>query len=136
MNSQTCPSCNKALGPNDNFCQKCGAPAKVEAPPSKAHIKSSGTYSGKMTKGGGRLFKRILYTLLFLLIAGGAAVFIWFQMDPNAGKKFKDTLDTAGAILVVLLFIWVFFKGKSGKRGGRREDDDWDNDNDFGDDDD
>lgn len=136
MSSQTCPSCNEALGPNDNFCRKCGGAAEVEIAPSKTHFKPSGTYSGKMIKESSSLFKRILYTSLFIIVAGGASVFVWFQMDPNAGKKLKGAMDAAGAIFVVLLFIWIFFKGKSDRSGGRREDDDWDNDNDFGDDDD
>ena len=136
MTSLICSKCSGAIDPSDKFCPHCGSPvdadttqpgAEADAPQSN-RIRSTGTYSGKMTTGSG-FFGRLLKIIIGLVIVMGGAIGVWMLVDPDAGKKLHSLMDNIGAVLVVGLFFWIFFKGKGKRRrGGNRGDydDDWD----------
>ncbi len=138
MTSQNCSKCMNPLDSNDKFCPGCGAPVQ-EASSETRHIRSTGTYSGKMTQSGTGFFKRLLYIILGVVLLGGGAILVWMLIDPDAGKKLKNLLDYLGAGIVILIFFWVFFTGKRKRRSGSNRDDydgHHDGDDDFGGDDD
>jgi hypothetical protein len=55
-------------------------------------------------------------------LLGIIAFFIWFKVDPEAGKKLTDVLTGTGFMLVFFFFGWLFMRGKKGKKQG------WDDD--------
>jgi hypothetical protein len=63
---------------------------------------------------------------------------IWFQVDPDAGKKLTDALMGIAFMAVFFFVGWLFMRGKKGKGRGGNDDYDWDHndDNDFDSDDD
>lgn len=137
-NGVTCIKCGHDNLAGVSFCESCGTAIQGEHPrtspasPGPNKIISKGNYSGTMKKSGSSFWKKLLITLLIIVLAGAVAIFVWFQIDPDAGKKFKDILEGTGVVLVVMLFLWIFSKGK--KKGGRGksqndyDDDNWDDD--------
>ncbi|HDR53022.1 MAG TPA: zinc ribbon domain-containing protein [Mariniphaga anaerophila] len=143
-----CPTCNHRNPAEESFCEKCGTPLKtnlsnnqVSEKNTKKKFISKGSYSGKMVKGktskGWKIFRN---TIIGIVLLGIIALIIWFQTDPEAGKKLTDVSMGVGFMIVFFFFGWLFMRGKKGRKSG------WDddhytnvNDNDFdndGDDDD
>jgi len=139
-----CPKCDHTNSENVSFCEKCGA--SLTATGSSKNQKSgpqtfssAGNYSGKMIKGknskGWKIFKKIIIAVVLL---GILAVIIWFQADPEAGRKLADAAMGTGFMIVFFFFGWLFMRGKKWKTAG------WDddhyanvaNDNDYDSDDD
>lgn len=136
-----CDNCKHENQQGVSFCEKCGKPVNAE---SKVHqevttsgdtkkIVSKGSYSGTMVKGkssrGWKIFRKIVLVLVLLAIL---ALIIWFQVDPDAGKKLTDVLMGIGFMMVFFFVGWLFMRGKKGRKG------DWDDDqyDDVADDDD
>ena len=143
---KTCTKCSHQNPDNASFCEKCGnslsendSEKKVSdnKPPQK--IVSKGSYSGKMIKGktsrGWKIFRNILIIIVLLAII---SLVIWFQGDPDAGKKLTDALMGIAFMAVFFFVGWLFMRGKKGKGRSSNDDYDWDHDddNDFDDDDD
>ena len=147
-----CTNCNHTVEDSDKFCPHCGTPVqkKTDATtPSSGKttktITSSGNYSGTISKGkGSRIRKTIRNIVIGIVLIGIIALVIWFQVDPEAGKKLINVAFGLGFMLVFAFFIYrAAKKGKyKGKRNYDPNDDDWldddknDNDNDEDDDDD
>jgi hypothetical protein len=55
-------------------------------------------------------------------VSGIIALIIWFQVDPDAGKKLTDALLGIGFMAVFFFVGWLFMRGKKGKNS------DWDDD--------
>ena len=137
----TCSKCNHVNPPTASFCEKCGASlAESQASPQAAQpepnkIVSKGSYSGKMTKSKSKFWKRLIWTIVILVIIIAIALFVWFQRDPEAGEKLKTY---AGGLLVVSIFLFMVFRGnKKGKRRRRKrgyDDDNWNDYDDYDDD--
>ena len=140
-----CPNCKHKNPENTSFCKKCGfslvenAAADTKKKTAKTYA-SSGNYSGKMIQGktsrGWKIFRNLLLIIVLLAII---SLVIWFQADPDAGKKLTDVLMGIAFMAVFFLVGWLFMRGKKGKRRHSNDDYNWDhnNDNDFdGDDDD
>jgi uncharacterized membrane protein YvbJ len=140
----SCSKCNHENPGGAAFCEKCGASFSAAEPNKKEksgpkNFSSTGTYSGKMIKGktskGWKVFKKIIIAFVLL---GFVAVIIWFQVDPEAGRKLTDVLIGTVFMIVFFFFGWLFMRGKKRKTAG------WDddhyanvaNDNDYDSDDD
>lgn len=141
MNQTACPSCNHPIEITDKFCPGCGNPltqtTKTKSAENVKTITSSGNYSGTMIKGktssSWKIFRKII---IAVVLVGIIALIIWFQVDPDAGKKLTNTLMGIGLMAVLFFVGWLFTRGKKGKgRGNYDWDDDYDND-DIDDDDD
>ena len=144
MSQILCPSCNHPVETTDKFCPGCGTllsqTPTEETGNNVKTITSSGHYSGKMIKGktsrGWKIFRNIVIAVVLL---GIIALIIWFQVDPDAGKKLTDAL-MGTAFMIVFFFVgWLFMRGKKGRRGSNYDDDQYNDisdDNDFDDDDD
>lgn len=79
---------------------------------------------------------RLIKFLIVTAVIGGGALLAWMFFDPDAGEKIKGLLDNVGAVIIIVIFLWVFISGKSKRRSGSNHDyDDYD-DNDFDGDDD
>jgi len=141
-NKKNCPSCNHENPVSVTFCEKCGA--SLSATGSAKNEKSgpqtftsTGTYSGKMTKGKtSRGWKRMRTAIIVIILAMVVAIAIWFAVDPDAGEKLKNI---GGGILVAVIFIYFVVKGN--RKGRRRRGSDYeyeqeinDDDNDYDDD--
>lgn len=137
----SCSKCNHQNPTNAALCEKCGNRiaeniSEKKATQTKApnKIVSKGSYSGKIIKGktskGWKIFRKIIITILLL---GIIALVIWFQVDPDAGKKLTDVLMGIGFMIVFFFFGWLFMRGKKGKGRGSNDDYEWNhnNDNDF-----
>lgn len=144
-----CPKCNHENPDGAAFCEKCGASLAVsELSKNKKSgpqtYTSTGTYSGKMTKGKtSRGWKRMRTAIVVIILLLVVAIAIWFAVDPDAGEKLKNI---GGGILVAAIFIFFVIRGNKGKRKrgsgyefeqGVNHDDDYDDDfsDDGGDDD-
>ncbi len=125
-----CPRCNHQNPGESSFCVKCGASLKTVPVDKQASeqnnqkkIVSRGSYSGKMIKGktskGIKIFRNIL---IGIVLSGIIALIIWFQTDPEAGKKLTDVLMGIGFMIVFFFFGWLFMRGRKGKSAG------WDDD--------
>lgn len=140
MNQLKCAKCQSDLNRIDKFCPACGTPTGLENEDPKMEektgtntISSTGTYSGTLVKGrkskAFKIFRNIIIAALVLAII---AVIIWFQVDPEAGKKVADVF--LGVIFMAFFFLvgWFFMRGKKGKSNN------WDDDhlNDVANDDD
>jgi len=138
----TCKNCNHENPHDVKFCEKCGTPVgAVSAEPQSTNsaedpqkIVSKGNYSGTMVKGktsrGWKIFRKIIIALVLVAII---ALIVWFQVDPDAGKKLTD-VAVGTAFMAVFFFVgWLFMRGKKGKNNY-----DWDDDqySDVADDDD
>ena len=141
MNQVICNKCKGANNPDNKFCSNCGTildgsvQEDLQEPSSSTKtIRSSGNYSGKMIKGkkskGWKIFRNIIIGLVLL---GVLALVIWFQVDPDAGKKLTDALMGIAFMAVFFFVGWIFMRGKKGKTNY-----DWDDDqySDVADDDD
>jgi uncharacterized membrane protein YvbJ len=141
-----CSKCNHQNPTNAAFCEKCGNRLDENISEKKAtetktpnKIISKGSYSDKMVKGktskGWKLFKNIL---LIIVLFAVISLVIWFQVDPDAGKKLTDALMGIAFMAVFFFVGWLFMRGKKGKGRGGNDDYDWDHndDNDFDSDDD
>lgn len=143
-NKRSCPSCNHENPVSATFCEKCGASlTEINSSQNQKSgpqtFTSAGTYSGKMVKGktskGWKVFKKIIIAFVLL---GIVALIIWFQADPEAGRKLTDVLMGTVFMIVFFFFGWLFMRGKKRKTTG------WDddhyanvaNDNDYDSDDD
>ena len=141
MSQSVCPSCSHPVEISDKFCPGCGAllSQTTETTKNVKTISSSGNYSGTMIKGktskGWKIFRNVIIVIVLL---GIIALVIWFQVDPDAGKKLKDALMGIGFMIVFFFFGWLFMKGGKGRRSGGDDDqyNDISDDNDFGGDDD
>ena len=144
--ANVCPACNHQNQEGSLFCEKCGAPLKTEptgnaAPQQKKQKKivSKGSYSGKMIKSktskGFKIFRNIIIGIVLFEII---ALIIWFQTDPEAGKKLTDVLMGVGFMIVFFFFGWLFMRGKKGRKSDGDDDQfaDVDNDNNYDSDDD
>ena len=141
MNQIICDNCKRANEPANKFCSFCGTnlydskQENTQEPTGSAKtIRSSGNYSGKMTRGkkskAWKIFRNIIISLVLL---GVLALVIWFQVDPDAGKKLTDVLMGIAFMAVFFFVGWLFMRGKKGKTNY-----DWDDDqySDVADDDD
>jgi len=125
MQSGKCKRCENPVLQTDKFCQSCGAPMQQPVTPvetssnSPKTFVSKGTYSGKMVKGktsrGWKIFRNIL---IAIVVIGIIALIVWFQVDPEAGKKLTDVLMGIGFMIVFFFFGWLFMRGKKGKNTG------------------
>jgi cbb3-type cytochrome oxidase subunit 3 len=82
------------------------------------------------TSRGWKILRNGILTLIILAIV---ALIVWFQLDPDAGKKLTD-IAMGTAFMAVFFFVgWLFMRGKKGKNNY-----DWDDDqySDVADDDD
>lgn len=122
-----CTSCQSAINLNDKFCPNCGDHI-VENPVSSGKpkiktISSAGTYSGKIIKSKtSKTWKIIRNLIIVTIVSGIIALIIWFQVDPDAGKKLTDALLGIGFMAVFFFVGWLFMRGKKGKKS------DWDDD--------
>jgi uncharacterized membrane protein YvbJ len=123
-----CPKCMHKNPVTASFCEKCGASlTETESTENRKAgpqtFTSAGNYAGKMIKGktpkGWRIFRTVLIAIVLL---GVFALIIWFQEDPEAGKKLTDVLMGIGFMIVFFFFGWLFMRGKKGKKS------DWDDD--------
>ena len=139
MPKLNCTSCQSEIDINDKFCPNCGKPVTEKPVLGSSQnqktktISSSGTYSGKIIKSKTSKIWKIIRTLIIAIIVSGIiALIIWFQLDPDAGKKLTDVLLGIGFMAVFFFVGWLFMRGKKGKKS------DWDDDQygDFDDDDD
>lgn len=133
-----CPMCMHKNPETASYCKKCGASLSEtgilenrKAGPQT--FSSAGNYSGKMTKAktpkGWRIFRTVLIVIVLL---GVIAMVVWFQVDPEAGKKLTDVLMGIGFMIVFFLFGWLFMRGKKGKKSNWDDDQFADvNDNDY-----
>ncbi len=141
MSQIICNNCKGANDPVNKFCSNCGTildgsvQEDVQEPSSSTKtIRSSGNYSGKMIKGkkskGWKIFRNIIIGLVLL---GVLTLVIWFQVDPDAGKKLTDALMGIAFMAVFFFVGWLFMRGKK-----RKTNYDWDDDqySDVADDDD
>lgn len=81
------------------------------------------------TPKGWRIFRTVLIVIVLL---GVIAMVVWFQVDPEAGKKLTDVLMGIGFMIVFFLFGWLFMRGKKGKKSNWDDDQFADvNDNDY-----
>ncbi|MCF6333223.1 MAG: zinc ribbon domain-containing protein [Draconibacterium sp.] len=149
MSTITCTQCNKLVESSDKFCQHCGTPilqttgpeSNPTAPKSSKTITSSGNYSGTMIKGKGSRTRKTIRNIVIGIVLGGIiTLIIWFQVDPEAGKKLTNVAFGFGFILVFVFFIYrAAKKGKyKKKRGAAKNDydlDDHDNNDNDGDND-
>lgn len=143
MSQSVCPSCNYPVDITDKFCPGCGVllsqTKETETVGNVKTITSSGSYSGKMMKGktsrGWKFFRNVIISIILL---GIIVLIIWFQVDPEAGKKLTDALMGIGFMAVFFFVGWLFMRGKKGRRGSNYDDyySDVSDDNDFDDDDD
>lgn len=109
-----CKNCHATVGADDKFCPSCGTP--VEKQNAGNVISSSGNYSGKMVKGEKtRGYKILRNSIIAVLLAAVLSLVIWFQVDPDAGKKLTDVL--LGIVFMAFFFLvgWFFMRGKKGK---------------------
>lgn len=146
MNQRLCKQCNKPIEISDKFCPHCGTPVSSEEKQAVASgtkstktISSSGNYSGTMIKGKGAGTRKIIRNIIIaIVLIGIVALIIWFQVDPEAGKKLTDALMGIGFMIVFFFVGWLFMRGKKGRRGSNYDDpyNDVSDDNDFDDDDD
>lgn len=138
-----CTNCKQPVDTVDKFCPHCGNPTtgeskKVEVPKQKKAktFVSKGNYTGKIVKEkssrGWKIFRNII---IALFLVGIIALIIWFQVDPDAGKKLTDVLMGIGFMAVFFFIGWIFMRGK---KGNRKDNYDWDDDQytDISDDDD
>ena len=143
MSQLFCHSCSHPLEKADKFCPGCGKEVSLVETDSRKTAKtivSSGNYSGTMTKSktsrGWKIFRNII---LVIIILGIVALVVWFQVDPEAGKKLTDALLGIGFMAVFFFVGWLFMRGQKGKRSSSWDDDqyhDVSDDNDFDGDDD
>lgn len=142
--ASVCPKCNHNNPEGALFCEKCGASLTEPKPAENKKsgpqtFSSAGNYSGKITKGktskGWKIFRS---TIIGIVLLGIIVLIIWFQVDPEAGKKLTDVLTGIGFMLVFFFFGWLFMRGKKGRKSGWDDDQfaDVDNDNDYDSDDD
>lgn len=141
MNQSICPSCNQPVEVSDKFCPRCGnqLTQTKESKPNVKTITSSGNYTGTMVKGKtSRGWKIFRYIIIAIVLLGIIALIIWFQVDPDAGKKLTDALMGIAFMIVFFFVGWLFMRGKKGRRGSNYDDpyNDVSDDNDFDDDDD
>lgn len=140
--SRSCTQCGKSIELNATFCEHCGAKispnqssAKNEKPePHK--IVSKGAYSGKMNTGRSKFRKRLIWSVIIIVLIAALSILIWFQVDDNAEEKLKEALRIPVAVVLIgfALYVMIFGKSKKGRfRGG--DDGDYDDDWDDGDDD-
>ncbi len=127
MNQFVCPSCNHILKIADKFCPGCGTRVSSENPESENRTKtivSSGKYSGTMIKSkasfGWKIFRNVIIATVVL---GVLALAIWFQFDPDAGKKLTDALMGIGFMAVFFFTGWLFMRGQKGKKRSNWDDD-------------
>ena len=137
-----CNSCKSEITSEDKFCPSCGASQKdissVSQSPEEGGpktIKSSGNYSGKMVRSGSKFWKRLRNAIIIFILLVAIALIIWFQVDPEAGRKLKEALMGGAFMIVFFFFGWLFFRGKK-RRGGSGSNDLYDHDDDDDDDDD
>lgn len=127
MKLSHCPNCNQAVEPADKFCPGCGNSLNENTNQTANTIRSSGNYSGKMTKGkkskGWKIFRN---SIISLILIGIVALIIWFQVDPDAGKKLTDVLMGIAFMAVFFFVGWLFMRGKKGK-GNSWDDDQYHN---------
>ena len=110
MTQPICKSCQTVLSFDDKFCPSCGSPFRVKNDETQKDkkvktdtISSSGNYSGTMVKGKKtRAFKIFRNAIVSLVLAVVLAVVIWFQVDPDAGKKLKDVFF--GTVFMIFFF--------------------------------
>jgi len=128
-----CFKCGNPVQASDKYCPYCGSPIN-----NQKKIVSKGSYSGKMIKGktskGWKIFRN---TIIGIVLSGIIALIVWFQVDPEAGKKLTDVLMGIGFMLVFFFFGWLFMRGKKRRKSGWDDDQyaDVDNDNDYNSDD-
>ncbi len=148
-----CNSCNTLISPDENFCPGCGISIKDQKltsqtdPQGPKTISSAGAYSGTMIKSKSKFWKRLKNSIIGFILAIVIALIVWFQVDPDAGKKLTNILVGLGLMAVFAFFIYrKAKKGKGRRRGGSfrrgnrsdddRDDDQYDDDDDDGGDDD
>ncbi len=142
----TCSNCKHVNPLTASFCEKCGTQlSKSNADPKSKEkepvtFRSRGDYSGEMIKSktsrGWKIFRNII---IAIVLFGVLALIIWFQTDPDAGKKLTDALMGIGFMAVFFFVGWLFMRGKKRRRGSNYDDDyysDVSDNNDFDDDDD
>jgi RNA polymerase subunit RPABC4/transcription elongation factor Spt4 len=116
-----CANCNHENPQGASFCEKCGVTLGESEPNQKeksgpASFRSSGNYSGKMTKGKtSRGWKTLRNTLIIIVVLIVVAIGIWLIVDPKAIDKLKNI---GGGILVAAIFIFFVIKGN--KKGRKR----------------
>lgn len=130
MNQLKCAKCQSDLNHNDKFCPTCGNPTNLgsedpikEEKTGTNTISSTGTYSGTLVKGRkSKTFKILRNIIITAVVMAIMAVIIWFQVDPDAGKKVADVF--LGVIFMAFFFLvgWLFMRGKKGKSNN------WDDD--------
>lgn len=130
MNQLKCVQCQSDLSSKDKFCLACGNPTgfgssdtEMEEKIRTKTVTSTGNYSGTLAKGKKPRAVKILRNLIIAaILVGIIAVIIWFQVDPEAGKKVADVFF--GVIFMTFFFLvgWLFMRGKKGKSNN------WDDD--------
>jgi uncharacterized membrane protein YvbJ len=136
--ASVCLACNHQNQEGALYCEKCGASLTKNRPVENKKsgpqtFSSAGNYSGKMIKGktskGWKIFRNVIIGIVLL---GIIALIVWFQVDPEAGKKLADVLTGIGFMLVFFFFGWLFMRGKKGRKSDWDDDQyaDVDNDND------
>jgi len=130
MNQLKCVKCQSDLSDNDKFCPTCGNSVIAEISGLKEEekiknniIASSGNFTGTLVKGKkSKAFKMLRNIIIAAILLAIISVIIWFQIDPDAGKKIMDVLF--GVVFMAFFFLvgWLFMRGKKGKSNN------WDDD--------
>jgi uncharacterized membrane protein YvbJ len=132
MNQKLCPSCRLQVAESDKFCPSCGKPLSAAAPEASAPaddlqgkvIQSTGNYSGKMTKGKGMNFRKVIFRILIVIILVAIAVLVyWIKTDPKAKEKI---INVAGGFVIMGILFWIGYKFR--RKGGSNDSTNWDND--------
>ncbi|WP_372949296.1 zinc ribbon domain-containing protein [Mariniphaga sp.] len=126
--ANVCLACNHQNQEGTLYCEKCGTPLTEPGPDENKKsgpqtFSSAGNYSGKMIKGKtSKVWKIFRNTIIGIVLLGIIALIIWFQVDPEAGKKLTDVLMGTVFMIVFFFFGWLFMRGKKGRKS------DWDDD--------
>ncbi len=60
-----------------------------------------------------KAYLKPVLTIVILIFVG---LFIWYLIDPDAGKQINTLTDYIGGVLVIILFLWIAMSSKQKRR--------------------
>ncbi len=137
MSTNTCTQCNKPVEGSDKFCPHCGTPVqkKTDATTQSSGkttktITSSGNYSGTMIKGKGSRIRKIMQNIIIaVVVVGIIALIVWIKTDPKATTQLGNI--AFGLVFMLVFAFFIYRSAKKGKKGIRRDDKDFENDQNY-----